>query len=100
MNDFLNRMFFKKAGTLETIHPLELNGHFIPSIQIDAAKKIDDLITPVELGKISPNCTISPANTRQALKMPPYAGLFSKRTPIAGGLGVGGIGLEPTTSSV
>jgi integrase len=36
---------------------LDVYGHLIPSIQIEAAQKIDELITPVELHRVAPRCT-------------------------------------------
>jgi len=36
---------------------LDVDGHLIPSMQIEAAQKIDELITPVELQQVAPRCT-------------------------------------------
>lgn len=36
---------------------LDVYGHLIPSMQIEAAQKIDELIMPVEIQRVAPGCT-------------------------------------------
>ena len=44
----------RRLGHSKPSITLDIYGHLIPSMQVEAAQKIDDLVTPVELGKIAP----------------------------------------------
>jgi hypothetical protein len=65
-------------------------------MQAEAAQKIDELITRVELNQLNPICTRNWSENKHT----PIYGLIKRKTPKGGGVSVGGTGLEPATSSV
>ncbi len=88
----------RRLGHAKPSITLDVYGHLIPSIQAEAAQKIDELITPVEiqsqdqLHPTAPNCTqLHPICTRIAPaggcaeSLPPYIGGFVRKSPIGGG---------------
>ncbi len=45
----------RRLGHARASITLDVNGHLIPSMQVEAADKIDDLITPIELHPSAPD---------------------------------------------
>jgi len=62
----------RRLGHAKPSITLDVYGHMIPSMQIEAAQKIDELITPVEIYRVAPGCTQNHQFTQAATKMPPY----------------------------
>ena len=81
----------RRLGHAKPSITLDIYGHLIPSMQAEAAQKIDELITPVEIiaemdrsdvtnvkefrSTTAPNCTrIAPSGAR-LITLPPYIGI-------------------------
>ena len=78
---------------------LDIYGHLIPGMQEEAAQLIDELITAILIQQLHP--TAPDLHPILPIEGPdPISRLNYQKTPTGGGIEVGGIGLEPTTSSV
>jgi integrase len=68
----------RRLGHAKSSITLDVYGHLFPSIQVEAAQKIDDLITPIELNTqnqlhpSAPNCTRSASAEDLIEPLPPY----------------------------
>ena len=71
--------------------------HLLPSMQIEAAEKIDVLITPIALHRVAPARGVS---MRLRPITPLYTGSIQVNAPTPGGILVGGTRLELATYSV
>ena len=52
----------RRLGHAKPSITLDVYGHLIPSLQAEAAQKIDELITPVEFYQLHQNCTATAPN--------------------------------------
>jgi hypothetical protein len=77
-------------------NPLGFLRQINPIMKARTARKINELITPVEFYHLHQNCTKKWQRDDPA----PIYGEQETKTPTGGGKKVGGTGLEPATSSV
>ena len=54
---------------------LDVYGHMIPTMQTEAAQKIDELITPVDVSQLHPICTRNEPESYYPISTPPYLGI-------------------------
>jgi hypothetical protein len=78
----------RRLGHAKPSITLDVYGHLFPSIQAEAAQKIDDLITPVELhplNQLHPTAPdLHPLKTSRTST--PIYGAQINKTPTSGGL--------------
>ena len=65
----------RRLGHAKPSITLDVYGHMIPSMQIEAAQKIDELITPVELHPVAPGCTQNEHYAESVARIPPNVDL-------------------------
>jgi integrase len=61
----------RRLGHYKVSMTLDIYGHLMPEMQEDAAKLIDELITPIEV-KLRPNCAMIDPSENQGALLPPY----------------------------
>jgi hypothetical protein len=77
----------RRLGHAKPSITLDVYGHLIPSLQAEAAQKINELITPVEfyqLHQTAPNCTTTAPRNGGHMNTPPHMAFYKQKPPHIG----------------